>query len=126
MDTKAAYVPGVCNIGLAEIGRRRRSAWSGLVATGVLWAALAWLGAPAPWRLLLFFPALVAAAGFFQARMRFCAYFGFSSLFNFGDVGKADTVHQAAFRAEDRRTAWRIVIYSVCAALAVAALGYAL
>ena len=54
----------------------------------------------------------VSAIGFLQAYMHFCAYFGFASLFNFGDVGKTYTVQQAEFRSKDRSKAWQIVIYS--------------
>jgi len=46
--------------------------------------------------------------------------FGFASLFNFGDVGKTDSVSQAEFRAKDRRRAWKIIIYSVLVGAAVA------
>ena len=56
--------------------------------------------------------------------MHFCAYFGFASLFNFGDVGKTDSVSQAEFRAKDKRRAWQIVIYSILIGLAVALVGY--
>jgi len=66
----------------------------------------------------------MSAAGFLQAYMRFCAYFGFASLFNFGDVGKTDSVQQAGFRAKDKRRAWQIIIYSVFVGVAVAFLAY--
>lgn len=56
--------------------------------------------------------------------MHFCAYFGFASLFNFGDVGKTDSVQQAEFRVKDRRKAWQIVMHSVLIGIAVAILAY--
>ena len=56
--------------------------------------------------------------------MHFCAYFGFASLFNFGDVGKTDSVGQAEFRAKDKKKAWQIVIYSVLIGLAVAIIAF--
>ena len=118
------YIPGVCNIGPAEIKKRKQTGWMGLVATIVLWTAFIWFDAPYAWRLLLFFPAMMSAAGFLQAYMRFCAYFGFASLFNFGDVGKTDSVQQAGFRAKDKRRAWQIIIYSVFVGVAVAFLAY--
>lgn len=118
------YVPGVCNIGDDEIKRRRQSGWIGLAATVVLWGIFVWLDAAPVWRLLIFFPAMMSATGLLQAYMHFCAYFGFASLFNFGDVGKTDSVQQAEFRAKDRKKAWQIVIYSVLIGIAVAALAY--
>ena len=118
------YIPGVCNIGPAEIKKRKQAGWMGLVATIILWMAFIWFDVPSAWRLLLFFPAMMSATGFLQAYTHFCAYFGFASLFNFGDVGKTDSVSQAEFRAKDRRRAWQIVIYSILIGLAVALVGY--
>jgi len=118
------YIPGVCNIGLAEIKKRKQAGWAGLIATIVLWVAFIWFDVPSAWRLLLFFPAMMSATGFLQAYMHFCAYFGFASLFNFGDVGKTDSVSQAEFRAKDRRRAWQIIIYSILIGLAAALVGY--
>jgi len=118
------YIPGVCNIGPAEIKKRKQAGWLGLIATVALWAVFVWFSVAPVWRLLLFFPAMMSATGFLQAYMHFCAYFGFASLFNFGDVGKTDSVSQAEFRAKDRRRAWQIVIYSILIGLAVALVGY--
>jgi len=123
-QTTNQYVPGVCNLGLAEIKRRKQAGWIGLAATGVLWGALIYLNADSAWRLLLFLPAMMSAIGFLQAYMHFCAYFGFAALFNFGDVGKTDTVQQAEFRAQDRRKAWQIIIYSMLIGITVAILAY--
>lgn len=118
------YIPGVCNIGDEEIKKRKQAGWAGLAATVILWGIFIWIDAAPVWRLLLFFPAMMSATGFLQAYMHFCAYFGFTALFNFGDVGKTDSVQQAEFRAKDRRKAWQIVIYSVLIGIAVAALAY--
>jgi len=118
------YIPGVCNIGPAEIKKRKQAGWMGLIATVLLWVVFVWFGVAPAWRLLLFFPAMMSATGFLQAYMHFCAYFGFASLFNFGDVGKTDSVQQAEFRVKDRKKAWQIVIYSVLVGAAVAFLAY--
>lgn len=123
-QTKNQYVPGVCNIGSAEIEKRKQAGWAGLAAIVVLWGIFMYLSVVPAWRLLLFFPAMISATGFLQAYMRFCAYFGFASLFNFADVGKTDTVRQTEFRAQDRRKAWQIVIYSMLIGITVALLAY--
>jgi hypothetical protein len=125
MTAKQEYVPGVCNIGPAEIGRRRQSGWVGLGATVLVWAVFLIFRVPSPWRLLLFLPAAVGAAGFFQAAFHFCANFGMRGVFNFGpEVGKTDTVEQAGFRRQDRRKAQLIVLYSVLIGAAVALAGF--
>jgi len=118
------YIPGVCNIGHEEIKKRKQAGWMGLIATALLWAAFIWFDISSIWRLTLFFPAMMSATGFLQAYMHFCAYFGFASLFNFGDVGKTDSVQQAEFRAKDRRRAWQIIIYSVLVGVIAAFLAY--
>jgi hypothetical protein len=63
--------------------------------------------------------------GFIQARMHFCAAFGMRGLFNFGsEVGRTDSALQAEFRAEDRKKALQIIVYSVLAGLIVASIAY--
>ncbi len=126
METQNQYIPGVCNIGPAEIKKRKQAGWAGLIATAILWAAFIWFDVPAIWRLTLVLPAMMSATGFLQAHMHFCAYFGFASLFNLGDVGKTDSISQADFRAKDRRKAWQIIIYSFFIGMIVALVGYLL
>lgn len=124
MEIQNKYIPGVCNIGTEEINKRKQAGWIGLIATAVLWALFIWLHIPSIWRLTLFFPAMMSATGFLQAYMHFCAYFGFASLFNFGNVGKTDSVQQAEFRAQDRKRAWQIVLYSILIGTAVAIIAF--
>ncbi len=114
------YVPGVCNIGSAEIKKRKQTGWIGLIVTIALWVIFIWLDIPSIWRIILFLPAMMSAIGFLQAYMHFCAYFGFASLFNFGDIGKINTIQQLEFRTKDRRKAWQIIIYSILIGLTVA------
>ncbi|HUI93082.1 MAG TPA: hypothetical protein VLX68_12615 [Chitinivibrionales bacterium] len=120
---KSEYVPGVCNIGPAERRLRRKSGWIGIGVGIGLWAALAFVKAPQAWRLLVFFPASLAASGYLQSAFHFCANFGMRGVFNFGpEVGKTDTVLQAEFRKKDRRKASLILLLSgVIGAIAAAA-----
>jgi hypothetical protein len=123
--TSQQYIPGVCNIGRAEIKLRKIVGWIALATTVALWAALAAVGASAVWRLVLFVPATVAAIGFLQAAWHFCANFGLRGVLNFGpNVGKTDTVEQAEFRRQDRRKALQIIGLSLLAGAAVAAAAY--
>ncbi len=121
----AQYIPGVCNIGPAEIALRKRIGWVGLAVTALLWALFAYGDAGRNWFVLLFFPSGISAVGFIQGKMRFCAAFGWQSVFNVGpEVGKTDTVTQAEFRAQDRKKAWRIVAYSMLVGFAVSFAAY--
>lgn len=125
MATTSNYIPGVCNIGPAEIRKRRQFGWFGLGATILLWAAFAIFRVSAPWRLFLFFPAAMGATGFLQAALHFCAGFGMRGVFNFGaEVGKTDTVEQAEFRLKDRRKANLIGLYSILIGAAIAIAGF--
>ncbi len=119
------YISGICNIGRAEIRRRRQVAWWALAVTVVLWTAFAVFDVAPEWRLSLFFPTSLAATGFLQAAWHFCAKFGLGGVFNFGpNVGKTDTVEQAEFRRQDRHTALRIIGLSALAGIIVAAAAY--
>jgi hypothetical protein len=125
--TDDKYIPGECNIGPAEIKRRRQSGWFGLGATLLLWLAFWVFHVPAPWRLLLFFPAGLSAEGFLQAAFHFCAGFGMQGVFNFGsEIGKTETVEQMEFRRRDQRKALIISLYSALIGIAVAILGFLL
>lgn len=124
-SAKHEYIPGVCNIGKAEIRTRTIMAWGALVLTVVLWGGLIATKSPPAWRLSVFGPAMFAAMGFLQAWWHFCAAFGFGGVFNFGpSVGKTDTVEQAEARREDRLTALKIVGLATVISAAVAATAY--
>ncbi len=116
------YVPGTCNIGPAEIARRMRIGHVGLVATAVLAAVLLALDASPAWRLTLAIPASAAAAGYLQARMRFCFDFGFRGVYNFDALGQQERVIAEEARAQDRRHAVGIAAASGGIGLAVALL----
>ena len=124
MQAENQYIPGVCNIGRSEIKRRKLAGWIGLAITVILYIILVYLAVPRLFRLVLFIPSTAAAIGFLQARMHFCAYFGMMGLFNFGEVGKIETVGLEEFHAIDRRKALRIIIYSTIIGIAVAILAY--
>lgn len=92
MRETAVYQPGVCNIGPAEIRRRRVSGWLGL-GIAVVFLALAFgLGWAAPWRLLVAMPVFLSAQGFLQAAFHFCVGFASRGLYNFGALGSEESV----------------------------------
>lgn len=107
------YQPGVCNIGPAEIARRRRAGHVGLIATVILFAILLITGAPPLARLVLILPAAAASSGYLQAWFKFCAGFGSRGMFNFGDVGTTEQVKDDAARALDRARARQIGLASL-------------
>ena len=124
MSSATVYQPGVCNIGPAEIRRRRLSGWIG-IAVSVVYLALAFgLGWAATWRLLVALPAMIAATGFLQAAFHFCVNFGTRGLYNFGELGTEETVYEAEFRKADQRKALLITGLSLAIGLAVAVIAF--
>jgi hypothetical protein len=113
------YQPGRCNIGPAEIARRRRAGHAGLGATVVLFAGLVAVGAPPVARFSVALPAALAASGYLQARLRFCAGFGSRGVFNFGPLGETEQVPDDAARARDRARATQIGLASLAIGLIV-------
>ena len=119
VESPAAYQPGVCNIGPAEIRRRRNVGHIGVTATLVVVAVLIAIGAP-PWtRLAAFLPAAVAASGYIQARTKFCAGFAQRGIFNFGGADDAVTIADKEARALDLRRARQISLWSFAIGAAV-------
>jgi len=113
----------VCNIGPAEIRRRRNSGYVGLaLAVGFLVVAFA-LGWAAPWRLLVAVPVFLSAHGFLQAAFHFCVGFATRGLYNFGELGSAESVYEAEFRRKDQRKAALIsaLAFGIAALVAVVA-----
>lgn len=123
MTKTAEYQPGVCNIGPAEIRRRRASGWFGL-GIAVVFLVLAFaLGWAAPWRLLVALPVFLSAQGFLQAAFHFCVGFASRGLYNFGALGTEETVMEAEFHRQDLRKAFLItgLAFAIAAVVAVAA-----
>lgn len=124
--TSSGYVPGVCNIGPAEIARRRRAGHAGAVAAVAVLAGLVAIDAPPPTRLLVALPAAAAASGYLQAWLRFCAGFGSRGIVNFGELGQRQAVEDPAARAQDRAMSRRIGAASLAVGVVVAAAAVAL
>jgi hypothetical protein len=118
------YQPGACNIGPAEIARRRRAGHVGVAMTAGLAAALAVLRAPPATFLLLAAPAATAASGYLQERLRFCAGFGARGVFNFGDLGPTSQVADADARSVDRKRSIQIAAASAAIGTTVGVVGF--
>lgn len=115
------YQAGVCNIGGAEVARRRQVAIFG----GVTYLALALymvaqnLSTQATFILII--PASIFAIGFIQSRKRFCLAYGLMGTFNFQKLGSITKVEDKAALAADRKTALTIIVQAVILALVLTA-----
>lgn len=113
------YRAGACNIGPAEIERRRRLGLVELAAAGALAVGLVALDAPA-WSRIAVFPLLAGSlVSLEQARRRFCAGFGFAGVRNFGPLGTPERVTSTEDRAIDRRASLLLFGYTAAAAGAI-------
>lgn len=119
------YTPGVCNIGPAEIARRRRNGWFGVGISALLLLIFILFPVPPLYRLIIFLPVTSAASGFLQAYFHFCAGFGFKGVYNVvKPAGHTETVQQAEFRKKDRQKALQITGMAVLIGLIIAAVVY--
>jgi hypothetical protein len=111
------YQAGVCNIGGAEVARRRQVAILG----GVLFLALALYSIIQNFSpintLVLIAPASIFAIGFVQSRKRFCLAYGLMGTFNFQKLGSVTKVEDKTALAADRKMAFQIIIQSMGLAL---------
>jgi hypothetical protein len=120
-STQNVYIPGVCNIGPAEIRSRRRSGWIGLIVTVVFIVAVLVFDLPRPYRVFVIIPAGLGATGFLQAALHFCVKFGTQGLFNVDKaVGQTEAVHEAEYRRKDQRKAAIIAFGSLGIAVVIA------
>lgn len=104
----AGYESGVCNIGPAEIARRRRTGHMGAILAICLFVVLVALGVPPIWRLLVALPAAIGAVGYLQARRHFCAGFAMAGVFNLGELGAQTSVVDPGAARRDRAAALRL------------------
>ena len=111
--TEGEYISGACNIGPAEIRRRRIVMWLGVALSFVTFASFG-QNHVARWdRLCIALPAFVFAIGFVQSRKKFCLAFGFMGAFNFGKVGAIKKVATAEERSADRKTAVNLLLQAL-------------
>jgi hypothetical protein len=116
----AVYIPGVCNIGPAEIRSRQRVGIAGLTLTIVFFILAVLLAFPPAVRLIVILPGAMAANGYIQAWMHFCVRFGTTGLFNVSDsLGKTESVDQKEYRRKDQRKAISIIALSLLIGVAI-------
>ena len=122
LDQPQGYRPGACNIGPAEIRRRQVAGVLGIVAALGLGVLLLVLGAPPIARLLVALPLAAGFSGFLQARLHFCANYGWRGIRNLGAIGDVERVEDAEARRADRLKALAIFGSAAAGGLAVALL----
>jgi hypothetical protein len=103
------YVPGVCNIGGADVRARATVGWIGVAGTILVAAVVLALDPHPAFMLLAAVPVYVAATGHLQARARFCVGYAAAGRYGFGaSRGPTGRIEDDASIAADRATARRI------------------
>ena len=120
------YIPGECNIGTREIRRRQLIGGIGLFLTITTVFGFYHQHSSRMARFGTFLPALIMSIGYLQARKKFCLAFGFSGLFNFGNLGQSHRVISEADRETDHKAAIRLILESIALAALVTALVFLL
>ena len=125
MVSNAEYIAGSCNIGSAEITQRKRIGFIGLTILGV--GFLIYLFSVYSLNLtpllgfFFIFPGTMAAIGFIQAKQKFCAAYGFSSVANVSvHLGTTMKIEDEIERKKDRNKAIIITLQSIFIGAAVA------
>jgi hypothetical protein len=108
-----SYQPGVCNIGAAEISRRRKIGHLGVALTLIILLVELAAGWPAWTRLVTVLTAGLAASGYLQAYYHFCAGFGSRGIYNFASLGQVNNVTDRAARLADLAKARRLELMAL-------------
>ena len=126
MNEEIDYIPGKCNIGTREIRRRQLIGGIGVFLTISVVFGFYHQHSSRMARFGTFLPALIMSIGYLQARKKFCLAFGFSGLFNFGNLGVTHRVSSEVDRETDRRAAVRLILQAVGLAALVTTLVFLL
>jgi len=118
VDLDAASGPR-CNIGAAEIRRRRWIAVVLTLATLIVAAALVSSGIPHVFRIVLWPVAAGAGVSWLQVVRRFCVRFGLTGFENFGAMGQERRVAPSEL-LEDQRRARQLIGEGILAGLLAA------
>lgn len=120
------YQAGVCNIGGAEVAKRRQLAYIGGFIY-LLFTLLATLqNFSRKETFVVIAPAILFSVGFIQSRRKFCLAYGLMGTFNFQKIGTLTRVEDRAALMADRKTAISILAQSFALALVLTATALAL
>jgi hypothetical protein len=126
MQRSNEYIPGTCNIGRAEVKKRKASTWFSLILAIVVVLWIVFLNPAREWRLVLFIPVASLVVNFQQVYFGFCVNFGMRGVFNFDNAGKFDTIEHPEFRFKDKAKAIRMIQLGALTGAVAALIFYAL
>ncbi len=115
------YISGACNIGPAEIKRRKQGAVVGGIAFLLTALLLISTNTSSSARLIAFLPALLFTVGLIQSRRKFCVAYGFLGVFSLEKLGATTKISINQDLKADRSYAIKLLLQSVLAAAVLTA-----
>ena len=116
------YISGACNIGPAEIKRRKQGAYLGGALYLVVAILLIATNASSTTRLWVFLPAVLFAIGYIQSKRKFCVAYGFLGIFNFDKLGSTTKIKLNQDLKTDRKYAIKLMVQALLLAIVLTAL----
>ena len=111
------YISGACNIGPAEIKRRKQGAYLGGALYLIVSISLIASDASMSTRLWVFLPAALFAVGYIQSKRKFCVAYGFLGIFNFEKLGKTTKIKVNQELKADRKYAIKLSVQALLIAI---------
>jgi len=111
------YISGACNIGPAEIKRRKQGAYLGGALYLIVSISLIASDASMSARLWVFLPAALFAVGYIQSKRKFCVAYGFLGIFNFEKLGKTTKIKVNQELKADRKYAIKLSVQALLLAI---------
>jgi len=116
------YISGACNIGPAEIKRRKQGAYLGGALYLIVAIFLIASDASRTTRLWAFLPATLFAVGYIQSKRKFCVAYGFLGIFNFEKLGSTTKIKVNQDLKADRKYAIKLMVQALLLAAVLTAL----
>ena len=113
------YISGACNIGPAEIKRRKQGAYLGGALYLIVSISLIASDASKSTRLWVFLPAALFAVGYIQSKRKFCVAYGFLGIFNFEKLGNTTRIKVNQDLKADRKYAIKLLVQALLLAAAL-------
>ena len=111
------YISGACNIGPAEIKRRKQGAYLGGALYLIVSISLIASDASMSTRLWVFLPAALFAIGYIQSKRKFCVAYGFLGIFNFEKLGNTTRIKVNQDLKADRKYAIKLSVQALLLAI---------
>lgn len=107
------YVPGVCNIGIYEIRRRKIFSFVGYIMFFGMLIYFFVMDTPPLLRATLAIPALIQSINYLQVTNKFCVNFGLRQMYNFSDSSNTQHITDDESIKKDYEKSLRIILLSL-------------